>query len=164
MDQRLADAGLLQFSPAGDNAHNQLGQVVVPWFGEPVHADVIFEFDEPDQSPNELQIEAFCRFMADRDAFFSDLERLLFDYYTEARADCDLDAKTKESLFPLIDDPRQLSSMTRLTGIVIGYFDGDDWSAVIGLLAECSWEREHGLGVKVIDGRVAEIGFQDVVV
>jgi len=53
--------------------------------------------------------------------------------------------------------------MTQLTGILIGYFDGDDWSAVIGILAECSWEEEHGFGVKIMDGRVTEIGFQDLV-
>jgi hypothetical protein len=32
----------------------------------------------------------------------------------------------------------------------------------IGLLFECTWEPEHGLGVKIEHGRVVEVGFQDV--
>lgn len=127
------------------------------------HVHVIFRLDEHNDSPNDLQIEAFRRFMEARDVFFLALEQQLLDYYNEARANCDLDTETITELFPAIDNPRQLSSMTRLTGILIGYFDGDDWSAVIGLLAECSWEEEHGLGVKIVDGDVVDIGFQDLV-
>ena len=42
-------------------------------------------------------------------------------------------------------------------------FDGDDWSEYIGLLMECAWEEEHGLGVKIVDGTIKEMGFQDIV-
>ena len=162
MDQRLADAGLLYLPPSDDHYDDTLGKVVVNWFGTPVHVHVIFSLDESN-GPNELQIEAFRRLNDDRDKFFADLEQKLLDYYNQARTECDLDEETTKELFPAIEDARQLASMTRLTGILIGNFDGDDWSAVIGLLAECSWEKEHGLGVKVVDGCVVEIGFQDLV-
>ena len=162
MDQRLADAGLLHLPPSNDHDDDTLGQIVVNWFGTPVHVHVIFSLNES-EGPNDLQIEAFRRFNDNRDVFFADLEKQLLDYYNQTRTECDLDEETTKELFPVIDDARQLASMIRLTGILIGYFDGDDWSAVIGLLAECSWEVEHGLGVKIVDGRVVEIGFQDIV-
>ena len=32
----------------------------------------------------------------------------------------------------------------------------------IGILFECTWEDEHGLGVRIEDGNIVEVGFQDV--
>lgn len=163
MDQRLADAGLLPLPPSDDHDADTLGQIVVNWFGTPTHVHVIFRLDEPD-GPNDLQVEAFHRFNDHRDVFFDDLQQQLYEYYNQARTECDLDQATIEERFPAIHNARQLASMIRLTGILIDYFDGDAWSAVIGLLAECSWEVEHGLGVKIVDGCVVEIGFQDLVI
>lgn len=162
MDQRLADAGLLQLPNSDDHDEGTLGYIEVNWFGTIVPVPVIFNLDESN-APNPLQIGAFRDFNRNRDTFFSDLEQQLLNYYHRARMESGLDDESTKERFPAIDDAGDLASMTRLTGIVIDYFDGDDWSAVIGLLAECSWEKEHGLGVKIVDGQVVEIGFQDIV-
>jgi hypothetical protein len=163
MDKRLADAGLLYLPPSEDHDDETLGQIVVNWFGTPVHVHVIFNLGKSSE-PNGLQVDAFCGFMERRDVFFAELEEQLFEHYNRASREVDLDDETRTALFPTILDARELGTMIQLTGILIDYFDGGEWSAVIGLLAECSWEQEHGLGVKIVNGRVVEIGFQDLVI
>lgn len=32
----------------------------------------------------------------------------------------------------------------------------------IGFLGECSWEPEHGLGIRFINEIITEVGFQDI--
>ncbi|MCU0718777.1 MAG: hypothetical protein MUC83_03665 [Pirellula sp.] len=163
MNQRLADAGLLHLPPSADHGDDTLGQVVVNWFGTPIHVHVIFNLGKSSE-PNALQVEAFRSFMECRDIFFVELEQELFEYYNRVSSEFTIDGETRNELFPKVRSARELGKMIQLTGILVDYHDGDDWSAVIGLLAECSWEQEHGLGVKVVHRRVVEIGFQDLVI
>jgi hypothetical protein len=32
-----------------------------------------------------------------------------------------------------------------------------------GLLLNCTWEEEHGVGIKFVNGKVTQVGFQDIV-
>lgn len=163
MDERLAAVGLVELTSHDSANGRAFGQIELPWFDNSKAVEVIFERDDDSESPNDRQILAFCRFVQSADLFFHSLERKLLDYFDKTRDECDLDAETKGLLFPPLQDPRDLSSLIVLTGVLVSYFDGDDWSEYIGLLMECTWDREHGLGVKLVDGDVAEIGGQEIV-
>jgi hypothetical protein len=163
MDSRLSAAGLIAVG-APDNSHDStFGRINVPWFGALEIVDVIFEHETRDQPPTERQIDAFCRFASNRDPFFKSLEGKLFKYFNDARQESNLHQDMIERLFPHLDEPRQLKSLIELRSILVSYYDGEAWCDYIGLLMECSWEVEHGLGVKVVDGQVQEIGLQDIV-
>lgn len=161
MDARLSAAGLV-YAAANDNDVT-FGRLELPWYGELRVVDVVFEGVAKDKPPTDRQIEAFCRFSLNRRAFFEALEGRLFKYYNDARTASALDKDTIERLFPPLDDQRQLKSLIDPTGLLVSYYDGEAWCDFIGILMECSWEREHGLGIKVVDEQVSEIGFQDIV-
>jgi hypothetical protein len=164
MDPRLSAAGLIAVGATDNPRDSTFARIELPWFGTQETVDVIFEREKRDQPPTERQIEAFCKFVSNRDLFFAGLEGKLFQYFNDARQKSNLDKDTIERLFPPLEDPRQLKSLIKFAGILVSYFDGEAWSEYIGLLMECSWDVEHGLGLKVVDGRVREIGLQDIVI
>ncbi|MCA9095538.1 MAG: hypothetical protein KDA68_18795, partial [Planctomycetaceae bacterium] len=85
----------------------------------------------------------------------------IFSYYQSAcgdfRAQFGLDADIK---MPLISNKSMLSGMTKLTGVLFPMVL-DPGEVTIGFLLECSWDPEHGLGVRVSNGKV-EVGSQDL--
>jgi hypothetical protein len=163
MDPRLSAAGVVAVN-ATDNPRSPFGRIELPWFGTRESVDVIFEREKPDQTPTERQIEAFCNFVSNRDQFFDGLEGSLFQYFNDARQRSNLHQDTIKRLFPLLEHPRQLKSLIEFRGILVSYYDGEAWCEYIGLLMECRWDVEHGLGVKVVGGQVREIGLQDIVI
>ncbi|MEE2732929.1 MAG: hypothetical protein VYA55_19065 [Pseudomonadota bacterium] len=61
---------------------------------------------------------------------------------------------------PLIENASQLTQLITPTGICIGELEPSE--EAVGLLFECVWEPEHGLGVLLMNWSVAEVGHQDV--
>ena len=53
--------------------------------------------------------------------------------------------------------------MIILEGIVVPYgdiFDGRN----IGILFKCTWDTENGLGLRLLDENVTDVGYQDVAI
>ena len=96
--------------------------------------------------------------------FFSKVEENLFQYFNQSREESLLSEETKKSVFPHLTKSFDLKSLVKPPTILVSYYDGDSWSDYIGLLMECTWEKEHGLGVKIVDNQIEEIGFQDIVI
>lgn len=53
-----------------------------------------------------------------------------------------------------------LLAQLRPQAVHIGYVESVPWR--VGLLYDCDWDPGHGLGVRIVDGRVAEVGSQDI--
>ena len=155
MDHRLISVGMLELASYEAPETGVVGRIVLPWFRKDTTVDVIFELEVASNSPNDLQVQAFTEFASSKYNIFTQVEKRVWDYYQRSVA-CH-----EGSL--VISNSQSLAEKTTLTGCVVGYFDGDDWSAYIGLLAECEWEPEHGLGIKIVDGLISEIGFQDII-
>lgn len=119
-------------------------------FGKPAEVEVLIESEEEPPEPNEHQIDALLEFLSSWNALVPDLERKLFDYYREANT-------TIETIV-------EFASHLTLTGLVVGYHDGEGWSDYLGLLFSCSWDPEHGVGVKIVQNKVFEIASQDIVI
>ncbi|AFJ63829.1 hypothetical protein MUS_3978 [Bacillus velezensis YAU B9601-Y2] len=53
--------------------------------------------------------------------------------------------------------------MITLDGIVVPYadiFEGRD----IGIIFNCSWDTENGLGLRLLNEKIIEVGYQDVAI
>jgi hypothetical protein len=158
MDRRLQKAGLV---PTDDRTHayDVLGTITLPWFGHLLSAEVIFAGCSRD-APNEQQISAFCDLIARWDDVMHTMRDGILANWAQELAECSREPEYNAS-YPA--EP-QLANRTELTGIIVSYMNGQEWCNYIGLLAECSWSLEHGLGVKIVDGRIVEIGYQDIVI
>ena len=86
----------------------------------------------------------------------------ILDYYKQERQDLGYDIEVNEN-YPLVETTNEISEMIRLDGIVVPYvgsFDGRD----IGLTFNCTWDIENGLGIRLLNEKVAEVGYQDVAI
>lgn len=162
MDDRLVNAGVRE-GHADDPDDEFVGTLTVPWFGNDVDVQVIFRLDDDCSEPTDKQIDAFCQLLPPNNSCFADLPNALLQHYNTAREESPLDEETIEQLFPCISGVSDLDRMIDLRGILVWYYS-DDWSSYIGILAECSWEEEHGLGIKIVDSIPTKIGNQDIVI
>ncbi len=86
----------------------------------------------------------------------------IFDYYKEKRKELGYDVSLNVD-YPLIKTIEQLIEHITLVGISVPYDflrEGRD----IGLSFDCSWDEENGLGVRLINEKVEEVGYQDVAI
>lgn len=109
------------------------------------------------------QVQAYRAFMKRTDEYMRKAENAILKYYRSVcddyRADMGIEAADDEKV-PLIKSVDELTKLVTLQGVHFNYgHDEPTW----GLLCDCTWEEEHGLGVLFEKGKITEVGFQDVV-
>jgi hypothetical protein len=108
------------------------------------------------------QYEAYTSFMQNWNQIQQNILQPILDYYMEKRHELGYDTGFNEN-YPLIETTEQLLEKIRLVGIVVSYpgsFEGRD----IGLTFDCTWDEENGVGLRLIDEKVDEVGYQDVAI
>lgn len=86
----------------------------------------------------------------------------ILDYYKQERQELGYDIEVNEN-YPQIESTNQLLEMITLVGIVVPYgdiYEGRD----IGVTFDCTWDIENGLGIRLLNERVTEVGYQDVAI
>lgn len=132
-------------------------------FGEKRVLEVVIDADE-DADFESAQVESYKEFFKEIDMRVKEAEWAAFDFYQkespDIRAQYDNDADInryvpevikKEDLYKLVTPKQIMFPMV---------FDDDEREA--GFLCDCSWEIEHGLGIKFENEVVTEVGFQDI--
>ena len=138
------------------------GLIDLPWYGEPKSIRVYFEREG--EEPSAAQLEAFNSFIKLKEETFQKLEAQLFEYYAQVRIEASEyyeEAYFKET-YPPVSSPKELSKRLKFKNVLIGYYD-EDWSSYIGLVIDCDWDIDNGVGVKIEGNKVVEIGEQDIV-
>ncbi len=86
----------------------------------------------------------------------------ILDYYKQERQELGYDIEVNEK-YPLVETTNEILEMISLDGIVVPYagiFDGRD----IGITFNCTWDTENGLGIRLLNEKVTEVGYQDVAI
>lgn len=65
--------------------------------------------------------------------------------------------------YPLIETPEQTLEMITLDGILfhMRIFLKDE---ILGITFNCSWDTENGLGIRLLNEKIIEVGYQDVAI
>ncbi|MCP1446941.1 DUF6985 domain-containing protein [Priestia megaterium] len=108
------------------------------------------------------QYAAYTSLMQNWEQLQQSLLPSILDYYKQERQDLGYDIEVNEN-YPLVETTNEISEMIRLDGIVVPYvgsFDGRD----IGLTFNCTWDIENRLGIRLLNEKVAEVGYQDVAI
>lgn len=86
----------------------------------------------------------------------------ILDYYKQERQELGYDIEVNEN-YPQIETTNQLLEMITLVGIVVPY--GDIYEERdMGLTFDCTWDTENGLGLRLLNEKVTEVGYQDVAI
>lgn len=106
------------------------------------------------------------QYMAYKELFkrslLSDVEEKIFSYYlSEVEELRNMYEEQADEVAPLINDKNELGALVSLFAIVI---PKDDKFSEIDMLFECTWDIDGGVGVRIINGVVQEVGTQHVAI
>ena len=111
---------------------------------------------------DEEQYTAYNSLMQNWEQIHQRFLQPILDYYQEKRHELGYDIEFNED-YPLIETNDQLLEKITLVGIVVPYagsFEGRD----IGITFDCTWDMENGLGLRLVNEKVTEVGYQDVTI
>lgn len=133
----------------------------INFLGNETEISLIVKGDE-DGRFDEEQYLAYKALMKNWDQLQQSFLQPILEYYQQKRYELGYDIALNEN-YPLVDTTDQILQMIALDGIVVPYGDireGRD----IGILFNCTWDLENGLGLRLLDEEIADIGYQDVAI
>lgn len=134
---------------------------IINFLGKETEITLIIKGDE-DGNFDEEQYTAYQSLMQKWEQLQESFLQPILDYYQQKRHELGYDIAFNEN-YPLVETIDQLMEMITLDGIVVPYGDireGRD----IGILFNCTWDAENGLGLRLLDEEVVEVGYQDITI
>ncbi|MCU5113117.1 MULTISPECIES: DUF6985 domain-containing protein [Bacillus cereus group] len=133
----------------------------INFLGNEVEIALIVKGDE-DGKFDEEQYVAYTSLMQNWEQLQQSFLQSILDYYKQERQELGYDIEVNEN-YPLVEATNEILEMISLDGIVVPYagiFDGRD----IGITFNCTWDTENGLGIRLLNEKVTEVGYQDVAI
>ncbi|WP_144655907.1 DUF2004 domain-containing protein [Bacillus tropicus] len=133
----------------------------IKFLGNEVEIALIVKGDE-DGKFDEEQYVAYTSLMQNWEQLQQSFLQSILDYYKQERQELGYDIEVNEN-YPLVETTNEILEMISLDGIVVPYpgiFDGRD----IGITFNCTWDTENGLGIRLLNEKVTEVGYQDVAI
>lgn len=103
---------------------------------------------------------AYQSFMKSWDTIKEKLAEEILDYYEDLRYELGYEEIEDEN-YPEIETTDEIIQRVQLTGIVVSYA-GIHEGREIGLTFACSWNKENGIGVRLLNEEIDEIGYSHV--
>lgn len=122
-------------------------------------------YGEENEEFTSNQKDAFSQFRANMSTIVKEAEAEILKYYLENFEDyraMQCDNEELETIVPQISSIEELRKLVSPTHLLIRY-DFEDGIRRVGILCDCTWEPEHGLGVSIENEKIIEIGFRDIV-
>ena len=135
------------------------GTVEIDCFGQREVIGLTVQGEEDDPITDE-QRGAFKAFMNAWDGIMDDVAEGIFNYYLGLREELGYSEEYSEEYPPVhqVSDILEMISFDLLVIPQDGIFDG----MCVCLAFSCSWDDENGIGVRLVDEKIEEIGYQDV--
>lgn len=117
---------------------------------------------EADEPLDSSQRDAFARFQQERGPCLKRVEAALLEHYASILPDvrrrlgegCDASA-------PSVAEMRELARVLTPTHVIFPIVQ--QCGRTVGLLFDCTWDPELGVGVRLVDEAVQDVGTQDIV-
>ncbi len=136
-------------------------ETTIHFLGKEVGISLIIKGDE-DGRFDEEQYLAYQALIKNWDQLQQSFLQPILEYYQQKRYELGYDIAFNEN-YPLVETTDKILHMITLEGIVIPYGDireGRD----IGILFACTWDQENGLGLRLLNEEVVDVGYQDIVI
>jgi hypothetical protein len=123
---------------------------------------LLVDIDDKD-GIEEHQIQAYKDFGKKTDTLLKKAEKAIFTHYqsvcSEYRSRLGI-VDPRDERVPIIKSVEDVYPLVEPEAV---YFPYACSKPTWGLLCLCTWEEEHGLAVKFENGKIAKVGFQDIV-
>ncbi|HDR7711622.1 TPA: DUF2004 domain-containing protein [Bacillus cereus] len=131
----------------------------VTFIGNVTEIDLMIDGEE-DGRFDEGQYVAYQSLMKNWEEVQISLLQSILDYYKQRRYELGYDIGVREN-YPLVETIDQILEMVSLDGIVVPYADIME-GREIGITFKCTWDRENGVGVRLLNEKVIKVGYQDI--
>lgn len=108
----------------------------------------------------EGQYEAYAIFKDKWNIIQRSILSSILEYYNARREELGFDVEINTN-YPYIENEDVLLNHITLVGIKVPYADVYGGRS-IGLSFDCSWDEENGLGIRLNNEEVIDVGFQDI--
>ncbi|MDN3955971.1 DUF6985 domain-containing protein [Sporolactobacillus laevolacticus] len=112
-----------------------------------------------------IQRESFRNFQKDMENIMDKVEQQIYKYYCDNFEEYRemLENETEaDKLVPKIDSVTNLKKLVKPKQLIVRR-TRKNGKRRLGLLCDVTWDMENGLGVKIEDESVEEVGYQDIV-
>ncbi|WP_430481810.1 DUF2004 domain-containing protein [Rossellomorea marisflavi] len=133
----------------------------IEFCGKEAEIALIVKGDEDNEFDDE-QYVAYTSLMQSWEQLQQGFLKAIVDYYKLERQELGYDIEVNEN-YPQIETTNQLLEMITLVGIVVPYGDINE-ERDIGITFDCTWDTENGLGLRLLNEKVTEVGYQDVAI
>lgn len=141
------------------NEGNKFRDIKITFFGKENVVSLNIRGDE-DTPIQPYQYKAYKELY--KNSLISNVEDKIFSYYlSEIDEFRNMYEEEADQFAPLIKDKSELSALVSLFAIIIP--ENDKFSE-IDMLFTCTWNIDSGVGVRIIDGVVQEVGTQHVAI
>lgn len=110
----------------------------------------------------EGQYEAYTVFKEKWQMIQKNILPSILEYYNTRRGELGFDVEENEN-YPYIENEDMLLKHITLVGIKVPYADIYGGRSM-GLSFDCLWDEENGLGIRLSNEEVIEIGLQDIAI
>ncbi|GLV66935.1 hypothetical protein Bmyc01_56040 [Bacillus mycoides] len=134
---------------------------IIHFFGKETEITLMIDGEEDDNFDEE-QYVAYTSLMQNWEHLQQSFLQPILEYYKQERYELGYDIEVNES-YPLVETTDQILEMIDLDGIVVPYGDlceGRD----IRFTLNCTWDTENGLGIRMLNEIVTEVGYQDIAI
>lgn len=125
--------------------------------------DVVILIDgEQDESFELGQYDAYKILIKNWNVIHETFLDFILEYYINKRRELGYDVEINEN-YPEISTKEDILKYITLVGINVPY-EGLYGGRSIGISFDCSWDSENGLGLRLCDEKVVEVGYQDIAI
>jgi len=133
----------------------------INFFNKEINIELIIDGDEDAEFEVE-QYEAYKALMDNWPEIHTRFLEPILKYYINERKGLGYDTNNNVN-YPQIDTVEQLLEHIALLGIVVPYAGLYGEGRSIGISFDCTWDDENGVGLRLFNEQVVEVGGQDVV-
>lgn len=139
------------------------GKTSITMFGK--KREVILSIDgEEDANFSPIQREAYTNFMSNMDGIMDAVELGIFEYYEDNYEEYrDMAGEVEaDKIAPEISTIKELGNLVIPTQLIIRRVRKNGVRR-IGLVCDCTWDIDNGVGVRIDNEKVEEVDYQDIV-
>ncbi|MBC2322248.1 hypothetical protein HCX63_03025 [Listeria booriae] len=139
------------------------GKTSITMFGK--KREVILSIDgEEDANFSPIQREAYINFMSNMDEIMDAVELGIFEYYEDNYEEYrDMAGEVEaDKIAPEISTIEELGNLVIPTQLIVRRVRKNGVRR-IGLVCDCTWDIDNGVGVRIENEKVEEVDYQDIV-
>ncbi|MDE8673613.1 DUF6985 domain-containing protein [Priestia aryabhattai] len=140
------------------------GKTTIKMFGE--EKEILLSIDAYENTDfSNVQKEVFLNFIQDMENIMNKAEKHIYDYYMENYEEYrEMIANKSEAdqVVPNIHSVLDFKKLVEPTELIVRRVRKNG-KRRLGLLCDVSWDIENGIGIKMEDEGVEEVGYQDIV-